>query len=307
MHDFKPVDINAVIASMIDLLRRALGETIALETVIADGLWHAAIDGARLESALQTLAVKACEAMPQGGILTLETANVQLDEAYAVVQGDVRPGRYVLVSVSDTGAGMMKQVVDEEFPPYFTAKEICHGTGLGLVEVYGFVKQSGGHVKILSEPGAGTTVKLYFPRWTEPAVVPAEAPARPPGVAGTGSGELVLLVEDDADVRAVMSQALTALGYRVAGAADTREALKITAERWDLRVLVTDVGLSGERGGAQLVDAVRVLHPWLPVLFTNGYPQAFLVGEGRLEPGVAFLTKPFTPAQLGAALAKLLR
>jgi CheY-like chemotaxis protein len=303
MQDPNPIDVNAVIASTLDLLRRALGDTIALETAIADDLWRIAIDGPGLEIALLGLAVNARDAMSKGGTLRLEAANLHLDAASAGLHGDVTPGDYVLVSVGDTGAGLIKQVVDKGFTPYFTAKEISHGTGLGLVEVHAFVKQSGGHVKILSEPGTGTTVRLYFPR--RDATGTAEAPR--PGIIEIGSGALILLVEDDIDVRAVTSQTLAGLGYTVVVAAGTREALKIASQRWDLRLLLTDVGLRGKLDGRQLADAVHVLHPGLPVLFTSGYPKDVLVGHGRLERGVELLTKPFTGAQLGAKLAEMLR
>jgi signal transduction histidine kinase/CheY-like chemotaxis protein len=303
--DPKPIDANRLVAGMSDLLRRSLGESIAVETVTAGGLWRAAIDANQLENAILNLAVNARDAMPAGGKLTIETANTYLDEDYAARHGDIAPGQYVVISVSDNGSGMSKEVLAKAFDPFFTTKEIGQGTGLGLSQVYGFVKQSGGHAKIYSELGEGTTVRLYFPRLLlgadaiEPAPVAMPAPR-------SDAGEIVLLVEDDPDVCAATGEMLRELGYGVIEAPDGATALRLLAERQDIRLLFTDVGLPGGMNGRQLADASRQRRPDLPVLFTTGYARNAIVHHGRLDPGIDLLIKPFTYAALAKKLRQIL-
>jgi CheY-like chemotaxis protein len=301
----KPVEVNRLVAGMSDLLRRSLGEGIVIDTVLAGGLWRTLADPYQLESALLNLAVNARDAMPSGGRLTIETSNTLLDENYAAANEDVRPGQYVLVAVSDTGTGMAKDVMERAFEPFFTTKEVGQGTGLGLSQVYGFVKQSGGHVKIYTEPGEGTTVKLYLPRLAgaeaESDVI-AEAAPLPASV----PGETVLVVEDDPDVRAYGADILRGLGYRVIEAPSGPAALRVVEEEPELRLLFTDVGLPGGYNGRQLADEARRRRPDLKVLFTTGYARNAIVHQGRLDPGVALIAKPFTAASLGAKVRQVL-
>jgi signal transduction histidine kinase len=298
----KPIELGRLVSGMSELLRRVLGETIATETVLAGGLWKAHADANQLESALLNLAVNARDAMPRGGKLTIETANVFLDEAYAATHDDVRSGQYVMIAVSDTGTGMSKEVLAKAFDPFFTTKEIGKGTGLGLSQVYGFVKQSGGHVKIYSEPGEGTTVKVYLPRVVADAeIVPPDVP--PPAGDAT---EVILVVEDDGDVRANTIEMLRDLGYSVLAAADSTSALKILDATPNVHLLFTDVGLPGGFNGRQLADEAQRRRPALRVLFTTGYARNAIVHQGRLDPGVEMLPKPFTYATLAAKLRAVL-
>jgi PAS domain S-box-containing protein len=304
--DPKPIDVNRLVAGMSELLRRTLGESIAMKTVLAGGLGQIAADANQLESALLNLAVNARDAMREGGQLAIETANVRLDEADAAVPSDVPAGRYAMIAVTDTGTGMADDVVARAFEPFFTTKDIGQGTGLGLSQVYGFVKQSGGHVKIYSEPGLGTTVKIYLPRLVGSSEIEAPAsaePLRPP--AGTPN-EIILVVEDDEDVRAHTVEMLRELGYGVLEAPHAADALRLLAERREIRLLFTDVGLPGGVNGRQLADAAARIRPDLAVLFTTGYERNAIVHHGRLDPGVELLVKPFTYAALAAKIRELL-
>jgi len=301
----KPIDVNKLAAGMSDLLRRSLGEGILIETVLAGGLWRTLADPNQLENALLNLAVNARDAMPQGGKLTLETANAYLDESYAGAHEDVTPGQYVMIAVSDTGSGMTRDVVEKAFEPFFTTKEVGQGTGLGLPQVYGFVKQSGGHVKIYSEPGEGTTVKLYLPRLlAEEGTGEAVAEARTPQVAT--AGETILVVEDDEDVRSYSADILRALGYRVIEAPAGPAALAVLENDTSIRLLFTDVGLPGGLNGRQLADEAMRRRPGLRVLFTTGYARNAIVHQGRLDPGVELIVKPFTAASLATKIRHIL-
>jgi CheY-like chemotaxis protein len=254
--------------------------------------------------AILNLAVNARDAMPQGGKLTIETANVYLDERYAAEQEEVAAGQYVMLAVSDTGSGMTPEVMAKAFDPFFTTKGIGEGTGLGLSQVYGFVKQSGGHVKIYSERGEGATVKIYLPRFHS-----AEAPTmpEPPAVPMRGTGsETVLVVEDDEDVRQHTSETLRELGYCVFEARDAQSALRCLDENPTIEVLFTDVGLPGAMNGRQLAEEARQRRSGLKVLFTTGYARNAIVHEGRLDPGVELITKPFTQAGLAAKLRDII-
>jgi PAS domain S-box-containing protein len=299
-----PIDVNRLVAGMSDLLHRTLGEAISVETVLGGGLWRTVADANQLESALLNLAVNARDAMPAGGKLTIETANAYLDEAYAAHQ-EVEAGQYVMIAVSDTGKGMTRDVMGKAFEPFFTTKLVGQGTGLGLSQVYGFVKQSGGHVKLYSEPGDGTTVKLYLPRL---------APETPPYDEGgmerhlpAGTNELsILLVEDDPDVRANAIEMLRELGYGVFAVADGPSALRLLETHPNVALLLTDVGLPGGLNGRQLAGEARRRRPELRVLFTTGYARNAIVHHGRLDPGVELITKPFSLSSLGAKLRQVL-
>jgi PAS domain S-box-containing protein len=301
----RPVDVNKLAATMSDLLRRSLGETIVIETVLAGGLWQTLADPNQLENALLNLAVNARDAMAQGGKLTLETANAFLDETYAAAYQDVAAGQYVMIAVSDTGSGMSKEVAEKAFEPFFTTKEVGQGTGLRLPQVYGFVKQSGGHVKIYSEPGEGTTVKLYLPR-----LVAGDAASEVTPDARTAADQsrdaTILLVEDDDDVRHYSADILRKLGYRVMEALDGPTALSVLSAEPRVALLFTDVGLPGGLNGRQLADEARERHPDIKVLFTTGYARNAIFHQGRLDPGVELILKPFTASGLAAKINQIL-
>jgi signal transduction histidine kinase/ActR/RegA family two-component response regulator len=294
--DPRPLDVNKLVQGMSDLLHRSLGEAIRVETVLAGGIWRVAVDANQLENALLNLAVNARDAMAGTGKLTIETANVHLDEPYAQAN-EVRPGQYVMIAVSDSGSGMTPEVTAKAFEPFFTTKDVGKGSGLGLSQVYGFIKQSEGHAKIYSEPGDGTTVKLYLPRLAGAASgerVAVGAPALPAG----REDRRILVVEDDEDVRTHAVTMLKELGYTVLEAADAESALRLFDAHPDVRLLFTDVGLPGGRNGRELADALRRRNPELAVLFTTGYARNAIVHHGRLDPGVDLITKPFTFAAL---------
>jgi CheY-like chemotaxis protein len=302
----KAVDPNKLIAGMSELLHRTLGETIEVETVRASGLWKVEADPHQLENAILNLAVNARDAMPGGGKLTIETANTHLDRAYVSQNAEVTPGQYVVMCVSDTGSGMDEETVTRAFEPFFTTKEVGKGTGLGLSMVYGFVKQSGGHLKIYSEPGEGTTVKIYLPRLIAADAVEEEDQVE--AIVPEGAREeIVLVCEDDEDVRAYSVEVLRELGYGVLEAADGRSALSLL-ERPGLRVdlLFTDVVLPGGMTGAVLAEQARALRPGLKVLFTTGYARNAIVHHGRLDPGVELITKPFSYSDLATRVRDLL-
>ncbi len=301
--DPKPLDVNLVVQGTSELLRRALGETVELETVLGGGLWTVEADPNELESALLNLAVNARDAMPGGGKLTIETVNAHLDDAYAARHVEVKPGQYVLICVSDTGIGMDDQTLTRVFEPFFTTKPEGKGTGLGLSQVYGFAKQSHGHIKLYSEVGKGTTVKLYLPRLyqevTSEDSVGGEL-GRP-----EGSGETILVVEDDPDVRATSVNALRDLGYVVIEATDGPSALGLL-KMAQIDLLFTDVVLPGGMTGADIANQAREITPNLKVLFTTGYARNAIVHHGRLDAGVQLITKPFTFDDLAARVRDVL-
>jgi PAS domain S-box-containing protein len=298
------VDVGRLVSGMSDLLRRTLGEKIAVETVLAGGLWRAHADPNQLEVAIVNLAVNARDAMPDGGKLTIETANVHLDERYAAAQVEVLPGQYAMLAVTDNGTGMPPEVKAKAFDPFFTTKEIGRGTGLGLSQIYGFVKQSRGHVKIYSELGEGTTVKIYLPRFHSDVEDVEDEPMRPP-VRGS-EHETILVVEDDEDVRSYSTESLSELGYTVVEAANARAALQVLEGHPEVAVLFTDIGLAGGMNGRQLAEEARKRRPNLKVLFTTGYARNAIVHDGRLDPGVELLTKPFSQAALGEKLRDII-
>ncbi len=302
--DPKPIDVSRLVSGMSDLLHRTIGEQISIETVMAAGLWRTNIDANQLEMAIINLAVNARDAMPDGGKLTIETSNVSLDAGHTIDQAEVIPGQYVMLAVTDNGFGMTSETVAKAFEPFFTTKDIGHGTGLGLSQVYGFVKQSGGHVKIYSEIGQGTSVKIYLPRLdSNDAVAAAEAAPR---IARGRDDETILAVEDDSDVRAHTGGILRELGYRVLEASQGSAALEILQAHPEIDLLFTDVGLPGGMNGRQLASAARRLNGRLKVLFTTGYARNAIVHEGRLDPGVQLITKPFTYAALSGKIRDML-
>ncbi|MBL0407500.1 GAF domain-containing protein [Microvirga aerilata] len=303
------VDINKLVGGMSDLLQRTLGENISIETVMAGGLWRTEADPNQLENAILNLAVNARDAMPEGGKLTIETANAHLDEAYAAsTNGEVKVGQYVMVSVSDTGAGMTPDVRAKVFEPFFTTKPVGKGTGLGLAQVYGFTKQSGGHVAIYSEVGHGTTVKLYFPRLARVQdrvqVLQGDPQAAVPAL---GAGEMILVVEDEAMVRDFSVSALEDASYRVLTAGDGPTALRLLEQHQsDIALLFTDVVLAGPMNGRRIADEALKVRPDLKVLFTTGYTRNAIVHHGRLDEGVELITKPFTALALAKRVRDLL-
>jgi CheY-like chemotaxis protein len=282
-----------------EMLRRTLRENIDIEIVLAGGPWRALADRGQTENALLNLALNAQDAMPGGGKLTIETANVRLDETYAVARFDVQPGQYVMVAVTDTGIGMPADVAARAFEPFYTTKPEGLGTGLGLSMVYGFVKQSGGHAAIYSEPAQGTTVKLYLPRILRGAVEATSQDAPPaPAPAGT----VVLVVEDNDLVRTTAARMLKDLGYIVIKAPDGRQALQILQGTARVDLLFTDVVIPGGLGGRQLADAALRLRPGIRVVYTTGYAENAIVHQGRLDPDIFFLSKPYKRAELAARL-----
>jgi signal transduction histidine kinase/ActR/RegA family two-component response regulator len=299
-----PIDANRLVAGMSELLRRTLGEQISVETVLAGGLWLTYADAPQLENAILNLAVNGRDAMADGGKLTIETNNAHLDDAYARSRVDVQAGQYVLICVTDTGTGMPADVIERAFDPFFTTKEVGKGTGLGLSQVFGFVKQSGGHVAIYSEPGQGTTVKLYLPRFVGAAAADDRAPALDTLPLGN-TEEIILVVEDEQRVRHFSVDALRELGYTAISAGDAREALEILAEQPRIALLFTDVVMP-EMNGRRLADEARLRRPDLKVLFTTGYTRNAVVHNGMLDPGVAFLAKPFTVSQLAIKIREVL-
>jgi signal transduction histidine kinase len=302
--DPRPLDANKLVAGMSELLRRTLGESVALETVLAGGLWRTAADPNQLESALLNLAVNARDAMPGGGRLTIETANAYLDEAYAASHEEVAAGQYVMIAVSDTGTGMDHATLERVFEPFFTTKDIGQGTGLGLSQVYGFIKQSDGHVNLYSEEDQGTVVKLYLPRLMtdrregktkfEETQIPL------------GQGETILVVEDEPAVREHSVASLRELGYRVLAAADGHAALRVLTREPGIAVLFTDVGLPGGMTGRQLAEAARLVRPGLKVVYTTGYARNAIGHGGVLDAGTELLPKPFGYGALAAKIRTVL-
>lgn len=301
----KPLDANRLVADMSELLRRTLGETIELETVLAGGLWSIEADPNQLENSLLNLAVNARDAMPEGGKLTIETGNIYLDEAYvAGTVEQVTPGQYVMIAVSDTGTGMDKATLERAFEPFFTTKDVGKGTGLGLSQVYGFVLQSKGYVRIYSEEREGTVVKLYLPRresTPSPTLEVGKTDA-----SFVGSGETILVVEDHDDLRAYSTGALREMGYTTLEAANAEAALAILKTDIAVDLVFTDVVLPGDMNGRQLADAAAKYRPGVKVLFTTGYTRNAIVHNGQLDPGIQLLSKPFTFSDLGLKVRAVL-
>jgi len=302
-----PLDANKMVSSMSELLRRTLGEPVQIETVLAGGLWMTRTDPPQLENAILNLALNARDAMAAkgGGRLTIETANASLDEAYAAQHEDVSAGQYVQIAVSDSGSGMPPEVVARAFDPFFTTKPAGQGTGLGLSMVHGFVKQSGGHIKIYSEPGQGTTIKLYLPRWFG-SMEPHAGVAAGPNVLPMGTlNEIILVVEDEERVRRVSVEALRELGYTVLHAAGGQDALEMLEANPAIVLLFTDIVMSGMNGAQLTAEALR-RRPDLKVLYTTGYTRNAVVHNGVLDSGVHLLNKPFTLERLATKVREVL-
>jgi PAS domain S-box-containing protein len=297
------LDLNRLVLDVEKLLRRTLGEHIEIETVLHGGLWRVHVDPAQLEAALVNLALNARDAMGESGKLTIETANARLDDHYAAAHSEVTPGQYVVATVTDTGTGMPPEVRERAFEPFFTTKEVGKGTGLGLSMVYGFVKQSGGHVKIYSEEGQGTAVKIYLPRVLLAAAAPTATTMleRIP----TGS-ETILVVEDDGPVREYVTIQLGELGYVVHEAEDGPAALRMLEDVERVDLLLTDVVMPGGMNGRQLAERAQALQPGLKVLYTSGYTEDAIIHHGRLDPGVQLLTKPFRKVELARKVRAVL-
>jgi signal transduction histidine kinase len=298
--DPKATDINRLVAGIEDLIRRSVGPVIAVEVVGAAGLWSTLVDAPQLENALLNLCINARDAMPDGGRIVIETANKSLDDR-AAAERDVAPGQYVSLCVTDTGTGMTPEVIGRAFDPFFTTKPLGAGTGLGLSMVYGFVRQSGGQVRIDSEVGTGSTICLYLPKHHGAAAAAEAVAARLEAV--PRSGKVVLVIDDEATVRMLAAEVIQEAGYSAIEAADGVAGLKILESNVRVDMLITDVGLPGGLNGRQVADAGRVLRPGLKVLFITGYAENAVVGNGCLDPGMELLTKPFAID----ALAKKIR
>ena len=302
----QPLDANKLVGGMSEMLRRTIGEQLRVETVLAGGLWRTFADPSQLENAILNLCVNARDAMPGGGKMTIETSNASLDDAYAAEHKEVEAGQYVMVSVSDTGIGMQPETAERAFDPFYTTKGVGQGTGLGLSQVFGFVKQSHGHVKIYTEPGQGTSVKIYLPRYFgEEAEAVARASASAVPLPRARDEEIILVVEDEERVRHVSVDSLRELGYTVVQASDARQALALLALQPRVDLLFTDVVMPG-MNGRQLADEVARQWPKVKILYTTGYTRNAIVHNGVLDPGVAFLAKPFTLGQLATKVRQVL-
>ncbi|HYZ61436.1 MAG TPA: ATP-binding protein, partial [Acetobacteraceae bacterium] len=301
--DPKPTDINRLVAGMEELIRRSMGQAIEIEVVGAAGLWTTLVDPNQLENALLNLCINARDAMPNGGRLTIETANKWLDERSAGTR-ELPAGQYVTLCVTDTGTGMPPEVIKRAFDPFFTTKPPGQGTGLGLSMIHGFVRQSSGAVRIYSELGQGTTMCLYFPRHRgEQEEEPSDALPQP---ARAGTGETVLVVDDEPTVRMLVTEILEESGYVAIEAPDAAAGLKLLQSGARVDLLITDLALPGGMNGRQLADAARALRPDLRILFITGYPENALVGNGQLDPAVQVMTKPFAMDALASRIKELL-
>ena len=305
--DPKPVDANRLVTGMEELLRRTIGESIELGLVTAGGLWQTLCDPHQLESAILNLAINARDAMPDGGVLTIETCNAHLDNAYAASQRDVKPGQYICICVTDTGIGMTKDTIGKAFEPFFTTKPIGQGTGLGLSMIYGFTRQSEGYTRIYSEVGQGTTIKLYLPRYYGANDgAEEEQHGELTDSHRAEASEVVLVIEDEAAVRNLVLDLLEELGYRAVEATDGPAGLAILQSTQRVDLLITDIGLPG-LNGRQVADAARQHRPDLPVLFMTGYAENAAIANGFLEPGMEMITKPFAVEALATRIRYMIQ
>ena len=293
-----------MLGDLSELVRRTVGPQINVETVAAAGLWPAMVDVNQLENALLNLCINARDAMPDGGTITIETANRWLDDRTAR-DHNLTAGQYVTICVSDTGTGIDKAMLDRVFDPFFTTKPIGQGTGLGLSMVYGFARQSNGHVRIYSEVGQGTMVCIYLPRHRgeeeQDIILPGDMPAT------VDAGETVLIIDDEPSVRMLVSDALTDLGFRCLEAGDGPAGLRLLESEARIDLLVTDVGLPGGLNGRQVAEAARGLRADLRILFITGYAENAVLNHGHIEPGMEVLTKPFAVDDLRRRVATLLQ
>ncbi|AIB36655.1 response regulator [Pseudomonas simiae] len=302
--DSKPVEINQLVVSMGELLQRSINESIKLDMRLTGELWTAEADPNQLESALLNLVINARDAMPGGGQLLVETSNRHLDNVFTAAYGTLTPGDYVELSVSDTGCGIPENVMGRVFDPFFTTKPIGQGTGLGLSMIYGFARQSRGHVTLHSEVGKGTTVSLFLPRFI--GEITANLPADPTLPPFANAGETVLIVEDDPAVRVLVSAVLKELGYAFVEASDADTAVPIIESDQRIDLMISDVGLPG-MNGRQLAEIGRQIRPDLKVLFITGYAEHAAVRGGFLDPGMQLITKPFTFDLLTAKVREMIR
>jgi CheY-like chemotaxis protein len=299
--DIRPNDINRLVASMEDLLHRSLGELIELKCSLAPELWTAFTDANQFENAVLNLAINARDSMSDGGRLTIETTNLRLDAALTSGPDNIDPGDYVVIAVSDTGCGMPAEVVARAIEPFFTTKPVGEGTGLGLSMVYGFAKQSRGQLRITSEVGRGTSIKLYLPRALQEAVILKQREREAP----RGQGETILVVEDDATVRLILADVLEELGYDVLLASDARPAIPILQSDRRIDLMVSDVMLP-HVNGRKLAEIARASRPDLKVLFVTGYAENATFRGDFLDPGMDMLTKPFDLDALGAKVRAMI-
>ena len=300
----EPIDVNRLVTGMSDILMHSLGGAVQLETVLAGGLWPIHADPNQLENVIVNLGINGRDAMPDGGKMTIETQNAHLDSRYVADEIGIAPGHYVLIAITDSGTGMPPEVMDKAFDPFFTTKEVGKGTGLGLSQVYGFVKQSGGHVRIYSEVGVGTTIKLYLPRLL------GQKPSNDTGAGQDDmprgdSQELILVVEDEPAVRQFSADALVELGYRVIEADGAKEALRLLGEHEDIALIFTDIVMP-EMNGAKLAELAREKRPDMRILFTTGYTRNAVVHNGVVDSGVELISKPFTIEELAARVRAIL-
>jgi nitrogen-specific signal transduction histidine kinase/CheY-like chemotaxis protein len=302
--DPKPTDVNRLVAGLEELIRRTVGPAVTVEVSAATGLWPVLVDPPQLENALINLCINARDAMPEGGRITIETANTVLD-AREARQLDMPPGPYLLLRVTDTGTGMPPEIVGKVFEPFFTTKPIGQGTGLGLSMIYGFTQQSGGQVRLVSEVGRGTKVCLYLPRHGG-AVVEEDPHAAAGAPARAAPGETVLVVDDEPTVRMLVAEVLEDLGYTAIEAADSVAGLKVLQSDVRIDLLVSDVGLPGGMNGRQMAEAGRAKRPGLKVLFITGYAETAVLGNGQLAPGMQVITKPFVVEVLGARIREMI-
>jgi len=301
--DPKPTDVQALVQDMVDLVQRTVGPAIAIETCAGPGLWPTLVDQSQLENALLNLCLNARDAMPHGGHILIETTNVSLDGPAARAL-DLPPGDYLALRVTDDGVGMSEDTIAKAFDPFFTTKPLGQGTGLGLSMIYGFATQSGGQVRIVSQPGEGTTVTLHLPRHAEP--MPGTSSETTHGALPAPRGETVLVVDDEASVRLLIVDALEDMGYRVIDAEDGASGLKLLQSEERIDLLVSDVGLPGGMNGRQMAEAGRQLRPDLKVLFITGYAEHSVIGDDRLETGMQVLAKPFAVEALGARIRTMI-
>ncbi len=301
--DPKPTDVNRLVHGMEDLIGRTVGPGIAVEVVGAAGLWPSRIDCAQLESALLNLAINARDAMPEGGRITIETANKWLDDRSSR-ERDLPPGQYISICVTDTGTGISKEIVERIFDPFFTTKPIGQGTGLGLSMIHGFVRQSGGQVRVYSEAGEGTTMCLYLPRYT--GTIADEDGGTGADIEVMGAGETILVIDDEPIVRMLIAEVVEEAGYTPLEACDGPSGLKILESDAKINLLITDVGLPGGMNGRQVADAARLARPDLKILFVTGYAENAAVGNGHLEPGMEVITKPFVMTELANKITEMI-
>jgi signal transduction histidine kinase/CheY-like chemotaxis protein len=303
--DPKPTNINRLIHEMEELIRRTVGPAIHMEVVGAGGLWPTLVDQNQLENALLNLCINARDAMPEGGRLTIETANKWLDDRGAR-ERDLEPGQYISLCVTDTGTGMAPGTIQRAFEPFFTTKPIGQGTGLGLSMIYGFARQSGGQIRVYSELGKGTTMCLYLPRHDDEPNVEVDSQSAGE-IEQTGEGEVVLVIDDEPTVRMLIVEVLTDAGYSSLEASDGPGGLRILQSSARIDLLITDVGLPGGMNGRQVADAAQVLRPGLQVLFVTGYAENAALGNGQLQKGMHVIAKPFPMETLAAKIREMLQ